>query len=95
MCKVPFLGFFLLLFLTPSTRIATFAWLLLIQDTLKMKFIRHLSVKSMGSLYSHDSWKWLILAGWVFREICSFRKVQDYFSVHHKEVREARLTQKG
>lgn len=43
----------------------------------------------MGSLYSRDSWKWLILAG------CSVREVQDYFSVHHKEVREADLTQKG
>lgn len=60
-----------------------------------MKFIRHLSVKSVGSLYSHESWKWLILAGWVLREFCSFRKVQDYSSVHHKEVREVELTQKG
>lgn len=25
----------------------------------------------------------------------SFREVQDYFSVHHKEVREVELTQKG
>lgn len=96
MCKVPYFlkkkPFF---FLTSNTRNATSAWLLLIQDIFKMKFIKNLSVKRMGSLYSHDSWKRLILAGWVFREICSFREVQDYFSVHHKEVREVELTRKG
>lgn len=59
-----------------------------------MKFIKHLSVKRMGSLYSHDSWKWLIQAGWVFKEICSSRELQDCFSVHHKEGREVELTQK-
>lgn len=95
-CKAPFLAFLnFFFFLTPNIRIATSAWLLLIQDTFQMKFIKHLSVKRRGSLYSSDSWKWLILAGWVFREICSSREVQDYFSVHHKEVREVELTQKG
>jgi len=56
-----------LLFLTPRTRIT--ALLLLIQDTFKMIFLKHLSIKRMRSLYNHDTCKWLSLAGWAFREI--------------------------
>lgn len=55
-----------------------------------MIFIKHLSIKRMRSLYNHDSCKWLTLAGWAFREIWSSREVQNYISVHYKELMEVK-----
>ena len=79
------LFFFLLLFLTPNTRIATSAWLLLIQDTFKMIFIKHLSIKRVEAAHPcrmgvQGDLNFQGGAGLLFR--------------HHKEVREVEPMQK-
>lgn len=62
-CIKCFFFFLLFLFLTPNTRIAPSAWLLLTHDTFEIIFTQHLSIKRMrSSLCDHFSREWLTLA---------------------------------